>query len=180
MSEKPDIKELAVAAWRLEKWLNNLNADRKMAAKSSLRIIKKYLTASGVEVKDPLGAKFDPGLAIEVINNEAEGAPEDELIIIETLSPYIYLDGQLVQYARVIIGTNVKGAVDDLENQQAYNVSVPSNTSAGRILKVDDSSVGVAKDDKGISESERPANPDKGKQISSDEIERMMAYAKIL
>ena len=47
MSDKADIKELAVAAWRLEKWLDNLVADRKMAAKSALRSIKKYISASG-------------------------------------------------------------------------------------------------------------------------------------
>ena len=44
MSDKADIKELAVAAWRLEKWLDNLVADRKMAAKSALRSIKKYIS----------------------------------------------------------------------------------------------------------------------------------------
>ena len=43
MSDKADIKELAVAAWRLEKWLDNLVVDRKMAAKSALRSIKKYI-----------------------------------------------------------------------------------------------------------------------------------------
>ena len=108
MSDKADIKELAVATWRLEKWLDNLNADRKMAAKSALRSIKKYITASGVEVKDPLGSKFDPGLAVKVINNESDGVPEDKLIIIETLAPYVYQDGELVQHARVIIGTDMK------------------------------------------------------------------------
>ena len=39
------------------------------------------------------------------MNNEAEGAPEEELIITETLLPYLYQDGKLIQYARVIIGT---------------------------------------------------------------------------
>ena len=110
MSDKADIKELAVAAWRLEKWLDNLVADRKMAAKSALRSIKKYISASGVEVKDPLGSKFDPGLAVEVVNNEDEDADENELIIVETLAPYVYQNGELVQHARVIIGTAVKEA----------------------------------------------------------------------
>ena len=110
MPEKADIKELAVAAWRLEKWLENLQADRKMAAKSALRTIKRYIALNGVEIKDPIGARFDPGLAIEVVNNEAEGAPEDSLIITETLTPYIYQDGKLLQHARVIIGTNCENA----------------------------------------------------------------------
>ena len=116
MAEKGDIKELAVAAWRLEKWLDQLNADRKMAAKSALRSIKKYIADSGVEVRDPLGSRFDPGLAVEVVNNEAEDAREEELIITETLAPYVYQDGKLIQYARVIIG--VKGGAQETDAQK--------------------------------------------------------------
>lgn len=106
--DNADIRELATAAWRLEKWLDNLNAERKMAAKSALRSIKKYIGACNVEVKDPIGSKFDPGLAVEVVNNEAPEIAEEELIIVETLAPYIYVEGELAQYARVIIGSQVK------------------------------------------------------------------------
>jgi hypothetical protein len=80
MQGNADIKELAVAAWRLEKWLDNLNSDRKMAAKSALRSIKKYIAALAVEVVDPVGSKFDPGLAIEVVNNEAPETPEGKVV----------------------------------------------------------------------------------------------------
>lgn len=114
MSDNADIKELAVAAWRLEKWLDNLNSDRKMAAKSALRSIKKFIAVSDVEVIDPIGSKFDPGLAVEVINNEAEDADEKDLIIIETLTPYVYMNGELIQHARVIIGTTVKALTSDI------------------------------------------------------------------
>lgn len=110
-----DIKELATAAWRLEKWLDNLNAERKMAAKSALRSINKYIAGCNVEVKDPLGSKFDPGLAVEVVNNEAPELPEEELIIIETLAPYVYRNGELIQYARVIIGSQIKEAKENHE-----------------------------------------------------------------
>lgn len=108
--DNADIRELATAAWRLEKWLDNLNAERKMAAKSALRSIKKYIAACNVEVKDPLGSKFDPGLAVEVVNNEAPEIAEEDLIIVETLAPYIYIEGELAQYARVIIGSQIKEA----------------------------------------------------------------------
>lgn len=108
--DNADIRELATAAWRLEKWLDNLNAERKMAAKSALRSIKKYIAACNVEVKDPIGSKFDPGLAVEVVNNEAPEIAEEDLIIVETLAPYIYVEGELAQYARVIIGSQIKEA----------------------------------------------------------------------
>ena len=167
MSEKADIKELAVAAWRLEKWLDNLVADRKMAAKSALRSIKKYISASGVEVKDPLGSKFDPGLAVEVVNNEDEDADENELIIVETLAPYVYQNGELVQHARVIIGTAVKeaktntGVVED--NSVKTEAPAVAETAAETPQSIQETSVA-----------------DKEVAIGTDEIERMMAYAKIL
>ena len=167
MSDKADIKELAVAAWRLEKWLDNLVADRKMAAKSALRSIKKYISASGVEVKDPLGSKFDPGLAVEVVNNEDEDADENELIIVETLAPYVYQNGELVQHARVIIGTAVKeakantGVVED--NSVKTDVPAVTETAAETPQSIQETSVA-----------------DEEVAIGTDEIERMMAYAKIL
>lgn len=162
MSYKADIKELAVAAWRLEKWLDNLNADRKMAAKSALRSIKKYITASGVEVKDPLGSKFDPGLAVEVVNNEADGVPEEQLIIIETLAPYVYQDGELTQHARVIIGTDVKeakvnnGSVEETPGEKTSTEGNAEQTTPPKDADTDDIKIGA------------------------DDIERMMDYAKIL
>ena len=122
--DNADIRELATATWRLEKWLDNLNAERKMAAKSALRNIKKYISACNVEVKDPLGSKFDPGLAVEVVNNESPETPEDELIIIETLAPYVYQDGELIQYARVIIGSEIKEAKQNNEIKEETVVKV--------------------------------------------------------
>lgn len=155
MSDKADIKELAVAYWRLEKWLDNLNSERKMAAKSALRSIKKYITALGVEVKDPLGSKFDPGLAVEVVNNEDMEAREEDLIIIETLTPYIYQNAELVQHARVIIGTQVKTAKvnNEVKTEPAPVPSQPRTVTPERVSDID---------------------------ITADDIERMRAYAKIL
>jgi hypothetical protein len=105
---EPNIAELAVAAWRLERWLDNLNAERKMAAKKSLREIKKFLDASDIEVVDPLGWKFDPGLAVEVVNNEADDVDEEELIIIQTNSPVVKQNGAVIQYGKVILGLEIK------------------------------------------------------------------------
>lgn len=145
MSEKADIKDLAVAVWRLEKWLDNLVADRKMAAKSALRSIKKYISESDIEVRDPLGSKFDPGLAVEVINNEDEDADENKLIIVETVAPYVYCGGELIQHAKVIIGTSIKppksnkasnNEVDDSSKTHLENkpVIVEDNNSRERVI----------------------------------------------
>lgn len=162
MADKPDIKELTVCAWRLEKWLDNLNTDRKMAAKSALRGIKKYITASGIEWKDPVGSKFDPGLAIEVVNNEAEGADEDSLIIIETLVPYIYQGGELIQHARAIIGTEIK------ESKENNMVSEPAPEE--KVAEVFQKNIKTEVEEVMSEEIE----------FDAKDIERVMAYAKIL
>lgn len=169
MQGNADIKELAVAAWRLEKWLDNLNSDRKMAAKSALRSIKKYIAALGVEVVDPVGSKFDPGLAIEVVNNEAPETPEENLIIIETLAPYVYQNGELIQHARVIIGTLIKEAKKSNEiveetpqaaavEQPVSKVEPESSEEANSVVVPEEENIAIRKDD----------------------IERMMEFAKIL
>ena len=130
--EQADIRELSTATWRLEKWLDNLNAERKMAAKSALRNIKKYISGCNVEVKDPLGSKFDPGLAVEVVNNESPETPDEELIIIETLAPYVYQDGELVQYARVIIGTEIKEAKQNNEIKEEIPIETEKKPSTSK------------------------------------------------
>ena len=170
MQRNADVKELSVAAWRLEKWLDNLNSDRKMAAKSALRSIKKYIAALEVEVVDPIGSKFDPGLAIEVVNNEAPEALEENLIIIETLSPYVYQSGELIQHARVIIGTLVKEAK---ANNEIIEAPKQDAVEQPPITEVTDASTTPTAT--GTAEVDEEAV-----QIRKDDIERMMEYAKIL
>ena len=166
MQENADIRELSVAAWRLEKWLDNLNSDRKMAAKSALRSIKKYIAAMGIEIKDPIGSKFDPGLAVEVVNNEDETGSDENLIIIETLSPYIYQNGELIQRARVIIGTTVKAAKTNNEvvlEPEAKEVIFEPST-----------------DDQKVVLSDTVISTEEDIKLEKDDIERVLKYAKIL
>lgn len=165
MQNSADVKELAVAAWRLEKWLDNLNSTRKMAAKSALRSIKKYITALDIEVIDPVGSKFDPGLAIEVVNNESPEAFEENLIIVETLTPYVYQNGELMQHARVIIGTTVKEAKVNKEIVESPSVKPELEKAAA-----EDRPSAVQNDVKVQEEI----------SIREDDIERMLEYAKIL
>jgi LysM repeat protein len=108
-----DITEIAVAAWRLEKWLDNVNVERKMAAKSALRAIKKYLSENSIEVIDLTGSKFDVGLAVSVVNNESDETDEDKLIISEMVKPIIKENGAVIQYGQVILGDAVKKPKDN-------------------------------------------------------------------
>ena len=103
-----DIKDLAIAYWRIERWLNNTNVERKMAASNALRNIKKYLDSHNVEVLDLVGQPFDSGLAVDVINNDMPNGIDDGALITETLKPIIMQDGAVIQFGQVSIGLEIK------------------------------------------------------------------------
>ena len=44
------MEELAVAYWRLAKWVDAVDVEHKMAASSALRHIKKYLDKNKIEI----------------------------------------------------------------------------------------------------------------------------------
>lgn len=154
MSDKVDIKELSIAVWRLEKWLDSIENERKMAAKSALRTIKRFIADNGIEIIDPEGSKFDPGLAVEVVNNESDDV-NDDLVIIKTISPYIYQNGNLISYGRVIIGAAKQKPISENDTKEAD------------VDKINDKQNGSGQTDVNAA-------------ITDDEIERMMKYAKIL
>ena len=104
-----NIGDVALAYWRLEKWINDINVERKTAATSSLRIIKRYLDENGIELKDYVGRRYDAGFAIDVIGITTERSiPEEELIVSETLIPLILENGEVLKYGQVMLGDAVK------------------------------------------------------------------------
>ena len=106
-----DIKELAIAAWRLEKWIDSINVEKKMAGKSALRSIKKYLEEAEITTEDWTGQKFDTGLAVIVINNEDEDCDDEDLIIVEMVRPVILEKGSVIEFGRVIIGSTPRSTI---------------------------------------------------------------------
>jgi len=121
-----EIKEVAIATWRLEKWLSSSNADKKMPAKSAIRAINSYLKDNKVEVQDLTGSHFDSGLNVDVINNETPDASDDELIISEMVKPIVLQDGSVISRGSVILGTTVKG-----------NASEPSTTYREELVETE-------------------------------------------
>ena len=108
-SSKIDFSELALAYWRLSKWVDRTEAERKMAANSALRQIKQFLQEQNIEIIDFVGQKYDSGLAVDPIGSESKrNIPEEELIIIETVRPAILQNGNVIKYSQVILGDDVK------------------------------------------------------------------------
>jgi hypothetical protein len=130
-----DLIEIAVASWRLEKWLSTVNVERKMAAKSSLRTFNAYLKENNIEIMDITGSKFDSGLAVSVVNNESDETDEEKLIIAEMVKPIVLENGSVIQYGQVILGDKVK---------ESSNKSVEKDNSSTK--QEVDSTINIAKE----------------------------------
>ena len=81
-----NIYAVALACWRLEKWINNLSTDRKMSAFNSIKRIKEYLENEGIEIIDFTGRRYDVTFPVTVIN---EDEITDGCVIIEMTKPVI-------------------------------------------------------------------------------------------
>ena len=111
-----DIGELALAYWRLNKWVTNVSVERKSAAQGSLRQMKKYLDKNNVELLDFCGQKYDSGFAIDVIGVTTDkNLPEEEMIISETLCPLILQNGEILKYGQVMLGETIKESAANME-----------------------------------------------------------------
>lgn len=100
-----ELSDIAIATWRLERWINNSNVEKKLAVKSIIRTFNKYLMEQNLEIIDLTGNKFDSGLSVNVISNESNENDEGKLIVKEMVRPIILQEGAVVQYGQVILDT---------------------------------------------------------------------------
>lgn len=108
------IADLAVSYWRLATWVDQVNVERKTAATSSLRQMKKYLDENGIEFRDYYGQKYDPGFAIDVVGIlSGHNLPEEQLVVAETLVPLILQNGEVLKYGQVMLGETPREAVEN-------------------------------------------------------------------
>lgn len=99
-----DIKELAIAYWRLKKWLDNTDFSHKMIVESALRSFERYLSDSNIQILDLTGQIFDPGLAVEVIYCENDTPlQEGKAVISEMITPIIIQTEKLLHTGQVIV-----------------------------------------------------------------------------
>lgn len=98
-----DLKELAVAYWRLKKWVDERSTEKKLAAESSLRIMEEYLTSNGISVVDLTNQIYDAGLAAEIIFCENPEVPCENPVITETLRPIILQNNAVALNGQIVI-----------------------------------------------------------------------------
>lgn len=124
-----NIKEAAVAFWRLQKWVSSVDVDRKIAAESSLRTLKDFLKENEVDVIDLTGKLYDPGLSVEVMYFEDEDTESENIpTIVEMMRPIILQNGNVVEFGQVVIA----------KNPEIIAVKEPEDVSVDKIIDTDD------------------------------------------
>lgn len=98
--------ELAVESWRLEHWLAGLPPE-KVASKLRhvARRLQKFLTEREFAALDLTGQKYEPGMAVEVLEVFAdESLRAQEKLIVEMVAPIILWRGQVVRHGQIVVG----------------------------------------------------------------------------
>lgn len=98
--------ELAIESWRLEHWLAGLPPEK---AASKLRHIarrlQKFLTERELAALDLTGQKYEPGMAVEVLEVLTdEHARTQEKLIVEMVAPIILWRGRVVRHGQIVVG----------------------------------------------------------------------------
>ncbi|SFB81679.1 hypothetical protein [Butyrivibrio sp. YAB3001] len=97
-----EIVELALAYWRLKRWVDKTEVDKKTSAYSSLRKIERYLNEQGVQLIGYDGQLYDIGLPVSVAD-EDEYLNCDKAIIEQTIEPTILLGETIVHFGKVLL-----------------------------------------------------------------------------
>jgi hypothetical protein len=144
------INEVAIAYWKLEKWIKSANVDKKAAAESSLRSIKRFLDGNSIEIDDLTGDTYDSGLAVEIVFREDDdGSPYDGIAkITEMVKPIILHKGSVIQFGQAIIGNNINNKDSDKEiaiTEEKHNIVEPVKEPIKSIETIKTSTTSISK-----------------------------------
>jgi hypothetical protein len=110
----PVLVDLAVEAWRLDRWLARHGQDQTTAAaRFASRRISDALNGLDLEAVDLTGQAYDPGLALELLGTVDDGAlPAGTVVIDEMVAPLCLWQGRVVRQGQVITRSSTRGASD--------------------------------------------------------------------
>ena len=98
--------ELAIESWRLEHWLAGLPPE-KVASKLRhiARRLQKFLTERELAALDLTGQKYEPGMAVEVLEVVPDENPRaGGKLIVEMVAPIVLWRGRVVRHGQVVVG----------------------------------------------------------------------------
>ena len=97
--------ELAIESWRLEHWLAGLPPEKVTSKLRHIaRRLQKFLTERELSALDLTGQKYEPGMAVEVLEvvpDEQARAPGK--LIVEMVAPVVLWRGRVVRHGQVVI-----------------------------------------------------------------------------
>lgn len=98
-----DYVELANSYYRLLRWVEAADVEKKNVALRSLDRIRRFLDESEVEVIDLTLQPFSEGWAVRVLKMD-DTVPENELVFTKMVKPIIQIKGEMVQEGEVYVG----------------------------------------------------------------------------
>jgi len=104
--------DVAFEIWRLTKRIQAAKKDNPQldiaAVEASAARLTDLLRREKIDIQDPTGQRYNEGLAVEVLEFEkSESLPVNTKVIVETLRPTIYFDGNVLVRAQVIVATSI-------------------------------------------------------------------------
>jgi hypothetical protein len=92
---------LAIEHWRIATALGD---KAPAAARHGLRKIGDLLQAAGIEAQSLDHLPHDPGMSAQVVDRVPDTRAAQGDVIIETLSPLVMLNGQVIRQAEIVVG----------------------------------------------------------------------------
>ncbi|HEY0100660.1 MAG TPA: hypothetical protein VGB76_17065 [Pyrinomonadaceae bacterium] len=101
--------ELAIESWRLEQWLAGLPPEKGASKLRHIaRRLQKFLTERELAALDVTGQKYEPGMAVEVLEVlTGENLRAEEKLIVEMVSPIILWRGRVVRHGQIVVGQGI-------------------------------------------------------------------------
>jgi hypothetical protein len=95
---------LAMETWRAMRELERMREQSGVIGlRYSLRKIRGVLEEAGISYLDLTGERYDPGMAIDVIDIEGEGSDAGDLVIKEMMAPVILHNGSLLAWGEAVL-----------------------------------------------------------------------------
>ena len=98
-----EIADLAIEFWRLRQWMITIGHEKQMAPlRHYYREMEQFLAACHVEIIDLVGREYDAGMAVDIIDSISATAGMGQTMIVETVSPLVIRNGQVIRYGKII------------------------------------------------------------------------------
>lgn len=104
--------ELAIESWRLEQWIAAMPPEKTASkVRHVARRLQKFLSERELSSLDLTGQKYEPGMAVEVLEAFAdESLRADEKLIAEMVAPIVLWRGRVVRHGQVVVKQGSAGA----------------------------------------------------------------------